>query len=73
VYSKSVRVFSPATHSPADTLSNLPPTYAPVDGSYANLLVGTLGIDNAVSFTNGLAANGVLLNVSWLSQTVVLE
>jgi hypothetical protein len=57
----------------ADTLANLPPTYGIIDGSYANLVVGTLGVNNAVSFTNGLAANGILLNSSWLGQTVVLQ
>jgi hypothetical protein len=57
----------------ADTLANLPQTYGIRDGSYANLMVGTLGVNNVVSFTNGLAANGVLLNSSWLSQAVVLE
>jgi uncharacterized protein (TIGR03437 family) len=57
----------------ADTLANLPATYQVVDGSYANLLIGTLGVNHAVSFTNGLAANGVLLNSSWLGQSVVLQ
>ncbi len=58
---------------PADALSNLPATYGLIDGSYANLFVGTLGVNNAVSFTNGLAANGILLNSSWLAQSVVLQ
>jgi uncharacterized protein (TIGR03437 family) len=57
----------------ADTLANLPQSYAIRDGSYSNLFIGTLGIDKAVSFTNGLAANGVLLNSSWMSQSVVLQ
>lgn len=57
----------------ADSLANLPPTYGNIDGSYANLAVGTLGLDKAISFTNALAANGVLLNSSWLTQSVVLQ
>ena len=57
----------------ADTLANLPPTYGNIDGSYTNLFVGTLGLNQAVSFSNGLAANGVLLNSSWLAQSVVLQ
>jgi len=57
----------------ADTLANLPLSYEVIDGSYANLFVGTLGLNNAISFTNGLAANGILLNSSWLSQSVVLQ
>ncbi len=57
----------------ADTLANLPPSYGILDGSYSNLAVGTLGVNKAVSFTNGLAANGILVNSSWLSQSVVLQ
>jgi hypothetical protein len=57
----------------ADTLANLPSSYRIVDGSYANLSVGTLGLNHAISFTNGLAANGVLLNSGWVSQSVVLQ
>jgi uncharacterized protein (TIGR03437 family) len=57
----------------ADILANLQPTYQIIDGSYAVLAVGTLGVNNAVPFTNGLAANGILLNSSWLSQSVVLR
>jgi uncharacterized protein (TIGR03437 family) len=57
----------------ADSLSNLPPTYEIYDGSYANLFVGTLGFNHAVSFTNGLAAGGVLLDSNWLAQSVVLQ
>jgi hypothetical protein len=57
----------------ADTLSNLPPTYAIIDGSYANLFIGTLGVNKAISFTNGLAANGILLDSSWLAQSVLLQ
>jgi uncharacterized protein (TIGR03437 family) len=57
----------------ADTLANLQPTYQIIDGSYAVLAVGTLGVNNAIPFTNGLADNGILLNSSWLSQSVVLQ
>jgi len=57
----------------ADTLANLPPSYRVIDGSYANLFIGTLGVNHAVSFTNGLVANGILLNSSWLAQSVVLQ
>jgi len=38
-----------------------------------NLAVGTLGINKAVPFTNGFAANGILLDSSWLSQSVVIQ
>ncbi len=58
---------------PADALANLPATYGLIDGSYANLFVGTLGVNNAESFSNGLAANGILFNSSWLAQSVVLQ
>jgi uncharacterized protein (TIGR03437 family) len=58
---------------PADSLANLQPTYGVIDGSYADLLIGTLGLDHAISFSNGLAANGILMNSSWVSQTVVLQ
>ncbi len=57
----------------ADTLANLPPTYQLMDGSYANLFIGTLGVNTAAPFSNGLAANGILLNSSWLAQTVVVQ
>lgn len=57
----------------ADTLANLPSSYKILDGSYAELIIGTLGVNQAVSFTNGLAASGVLLDSSWLSQSVVLQ
>ena len=57
----------------ADSLANLPQSYGLIDGSYANLFVGTLGVNHAVSFTNGLAANAVLLNSSWLSQSVAIQ
>jgi uncharacterized protein (TIGR03437 family) len=57
----------------ADSLANLPPSYSILDGSYANLFIGTLGVNKAISFTNGFAANGILLNTSWLAQSVVLQ
>jgi uncharacterized protein (TIGR03437 family) len=56
-----------------DTLANLPSSYKIIDGSYAELYVGTLGLNKAVSFANGLAANGILLDSSWLAQSVVLQ
>ncbi len=56
-----------------DSLANLPPSYGILDGSYTHLIIGTLGVNKAASFTNGLAANGILLNSSWLAQTVVLQ
>jgi uncharacterized protein (TIGR03437 family) len=58
---------------PADSLANLQPTYGILDGSYADLEIGTIGLDHAVSFSNGLASNGILLNSSWVSQMVVLQ
>lgn len=57
----------------ADSLANLLPSYSILDGSYANLFIGTLGVNKAISFTNGFAANGILLNTSWLAQSVVLQ
>ncbi len=57
----------------ADSLANLPSSYRILDGSYAELIIGTLGVNKASSFTNGLAANGILLNSSWVSQSVVLQ
>jgi uncharacterized protein (TIGR03437 family) len=58
---------------PGDILSNLPHSYGLIDGSYARLLIGSLGVNHAISFSNGLAANGLLLNSSWVSQSVVLQ
>jgi uncharacterized protein (TIGR03437 family) len=58
---------------PADTLANLQPTYQIVDGSYANLAVGTLGVSNATLFSNGLADNGILVNSTWQSQSVAIQ
>jgi hypothetical protein len=57
----------------ADTLANFPPSYQVIDGSYADLIVGTLGINKAASFSSGLASNGLLLSSSWLVQSVVLQ
>jgi hypothetical protein len=57
----------------ADTLANLPTSYRVFDGSYAGLFVGTLGLNTALPFTNGLAASGLLLNSSWVGQTVVIQ
>jgi uncharacterized protein (TIGR03437 family) len=58
---------------PADILANLPSSYRILDGSYANLYIATLGLNHAISFTNGLAANGIVLNSNWISQSVVLQ
>jgi uncharacterized protein (TIGR03437 family) len=58
---------------PADTLANLQPTYRIIDGSYANLAVGTLGVNNATPFANGLADSGILVNSTWQSQAVVIQ
>ena len=58
---------------PSDILANLPSSYRIMDASYANLYVGTLGLNHATSFTIGLAANGVFLNSNWISQAVVLQ
>ena len=58
---------------PADALSNLPPSYAIRDGSYSNLFIGTLGINTAATFSNGLVTSGVVLDSSWMSQSVVLR
>src|SRR5262249_10657450 len=58
---------------PADSLANLPPSRQIIDGSHAELMIGTLGVNKAISFTNGLAANGILLNSAWISQSVVLQ
>jgi uncharacterized protein (TIGR03437 family) len=57
----------------SDTLANLPATYQLIDGSYARLMIGTLGLNNALTFSNGLAANGILFHANWLSQSVVLQ
>lgn len=56
-----------------DTLANLPPSYLAADGSYTNLIIGSLGLNRAVVFNNGLAANGVLLISSWVAQTAVIQ
>jgi uncharacterized protein (TIGR03437 family) len=58
---------------PADTLANFPLTYGLIDGSYANLFVGTLGLNSTASFSSGLAANGIVVTANWLAQSVVLQ
>jgi hypothetical protein len=58
---------------PADTLANFPVTYGLIDGSYANLFLGTLGLNSATTFTNGLAANGIVLTSNWVAQSVVIQ
>ena len=58
---------------PAESLSNLPPTYGIIDGSYTNLFIGTFGLNNAKSFTGPLATNGLLMNSNWLAQSVVIQ
>ena len=57
----------------ADSLANLPATYGLIDGSYANLFIGTVGLNKATSLTNGLSASGIILDSSWLSQTVAIQ
>lgn len=57
----------------ADTLANFPLTYGLIDGSYANLFIGTVGLNSAASFTNGLAASGVVMSSNWLAQSVVFQ
>ncbi len=56
-----------------DTLSNLAPSYQLADGSYTTLFIGTLGLNNAAPFTNGLAANGILFHSSWQAQSVAIQ
>ena len=58
---------------PADSLANLPPTYGLLDGSYTNLLIGTVGVSRARTFTSRLASSGLLLQSSWLAQSVVIQ
>jgi uncharacterized protein (TIGR03437 family) len=58
---------------PADGLANLPASYGIVDGSYANLAIGTLGVNKAISFSNAFAANGILVNSRWQVQSVVMR
>ena len=58
---------------PAETLANLPTTYRVLDGSYNSLMIGTLGLSKPVSFSNGVAASGLLLNSNWLGRSVVLR
>lgn len=63
---------SSLTISP-DTLSNLPPTYQIADGSYTNLVIGSLGFNHAVPFSNGIAASGILLVSNWVGATAVIQ
>jgi uncharacterized protein (TIGR03437 family) len=56
-----------------DTLANLPPSYQIADGSYANLVIGSLGLNNAQLFHNDIVANGVVLNSSWVGQAAVIR
>jgi uncharacterized protein (TIGR03437 family) len=58
---------------PADTLANFPPSFRNIDGSYTDLIVGTLEINKAATFSNDLIANGLLLGSSWVVQGVVLQ
>ena len=58
---------------PSDLLSNIPPTYGLLDGSFANLFIGTVGLNKAAAFSNGLAASGIYLSSNWLAQAVVLQ
>jgi len=57
----------------ADTLANLPPSYRIADGSYANLYIGTLGVNHAALFNNGLVSNGVVVVSNWVGQTAVIQ
>jgi len=56
-----------------DTLANFPPSYLAADGSYTSLVIGSLGFNNAVSFSNGLTAKGIVLVSSWVGQTAVVQ
>lgn len=56
---------------PAESLVNLPQSYKKIDGSYANLVIGTLGLNKTSSFTNALAQQGIVLTSSWVGQSVV--
>jgi uncharacterized protein (TIGR03437 family) len=56
-----------------DTLANFPPSYLAADGSYTNLVIGSLGFENAVPFSNGLVANGLLMISSWVGQATVVQ
>ena len=56
-----------------DTLANLPPSYRKADGSYANLYIGTLGVNHAAPFSNGLVSNGVVILSNWVGQTAVIQ
>lgn len=56
---------------PAESLTNLPQSYKKIDGSYANLVIGTLGLNKTSFFTNGVAQQGIVLTSSWVGQSVV--
>ncbi|MEP7353936.1 MAG: hypothetical protein ABI824_11955, partial [Acidobacteriota bacterium] len=60
---------------PSESLANLPLSYRRIDGSYAELIIGTLGVNKLVSFTflPATRSSGVLLNSSWVSQSVVIQ
>ena len=52
---------APGTNSftiSADTLSNLPASYAIADGSYTNLFIGSFALNRAASFSSSLVSNG---------------
>jgi uncharacterized protein (TIGR03437 family) len=57
----------------ADILANFPLTYGLIDGSFANLFIGAVGMNSAALFTNGLASSGVVLSSNWLAQSVVFQ
>lgn len=56
-----------------DTLANLPPSYEIADGSYTNLFIGSLGLNRAAAFSNGLVSNGILVLSNWVGQTAVTQ
>lgn len=58
---------------PADTLANLPHTYADIDGSYSTLAIGTLSTNGVTSFSNSLVTNGLMLFSPWLTVSVVMQ
>lgn len=58
---------------PADSLANFPLTYGLIDGSYANLFIGTLGVNKAIAFSNSLAGAGMFVSTNWIAQSVVLQ
>jgi hypothetical protein len=56
-----------------DTLANLPASYQIADGSYTNLFIGSLGLNRAAPFSNGLVSSGILVLSSWVGQTAVTQ